>query len=410
MGTVYRVEDTSENRVFAVKEADALDDPRDRSISREDAVAALVREGRTLSSLDLEGIPKGFLLTNPYVHTRWCAACGNPVEEKIATCPTCQHPDGSIYHRPVQIEARHYLFMDFIAGENLETRAARQHRPLQVDALQDVQRLLHRVALVLQGLHQRGLVHRDVKPENIRIDQAGTPFLLDFGLVAETGGGSPRGGTNYGSEGYAPEEQATQSAHPSQDVYALAMTLLAVTTGQDPSDPGVRLQFLRADEQTLARDLIPGLPPHLANLIIGSLAKTPQHRPAMSAWVTALDPTLPPPPVQAPVSVAGRSAGKAGRRIALALLAVAVLVLVLPLMISGKKGETYEVRARAGAMIFQDYRDPRDGSRLQGGETLKVRAEDDYSGDNWLRVVRVDGTRSKGYIKRSRVDVIGEGE
>jgi serine/threonine-protein kinase len=140
------------------------------------------------------------------------------------------------------VGARYYLMMDFVDGPTLEELASQSARPLEESA---ALAWTEQVGSALQTLHRVGIVHRDVKPDNIKIRESDkTAMLLDFGLtkkVEEAGGygTAPLSGTTrFGTLGYAPEN-AEEREHPERrsDIYALGMTLYRVLSGRDPQEP-----------------------------------------------------------------------------------------------------------------------------------------------------------------------------
>ncbi|MEM9806039.1 MAG: serine/threonine-protein kinase, partial [Cyanobacteria bacterium P01_D01_bin.56] len=124
-----------------------------------------------------------------------------------------------------------YLVMDFIPGQPLSALIF-PGRPLAEDkALQ----YIRQIAGALQAVHNQGLLHRDVKPQNIMIDGE-SAILIDFGIARELTSGHTQTHTNLVSEGYAPLEQYLPKARRSaaSDVYGLAATLYSAVTGEVP--------------------------------------------------------------------------------------------------------------------------------------------------------------------------------
>ncbi len=129
-------------------------------------------------------------------------------------------------------EGRHYLTMDFVRGEDLEEIIER------AGALPEAQMLewADQICDVLNYLHTRGMVYRDMKPSNVMIDAADDKVkLVDFG-IAKILKPSEKGGTQIGTPGYAPPEQYQGRATPASDIYALGATLHHALTGRDPTD------------------------------------------------------------------------------------------------------------------------------------------------------------------------------
>jgi len=126
------------------------------------------------------------------------------------------------------------LVQTYIAGRNLE-------QVLQADGVLDeaqVRSLLMALLPVLQYIHEQGIIHRDIKPDNILLPTEGPPILVDFGAArtVPTATELERTGTIIGSAGYAAPEQALGKAVPASDLYGLGITCLHVLTGEHPFD------------------------------------------------------------------------------------------------------------------------------------------------------------------------------
>ncbi len=126
-----------------------------------------------------------------------------------------------------------YMVMDYIPGQTLDLVVFPNHPLPEVMATH----YIRQIGAALQVVHQNGLLHRDVKPQNIILRQ-GTQevVLIDFGIAREFTPGSTQTHTSMVSEGYAPIEQYLAQAPrtPATDVYGLAATLYALLTAKVP--------------------------------------------------------------------------------------------------------------------------------------------------------------------------------
>lgn len=137
--------------------------------------------------------------------------------------------------QPSRLERFFYLVQEFIDGETLEELAVKG-KFSEAEILEVLQAILP----VLQFVHQQGAIHRDIKPSNIIRDRNGKFYLLDFGAVKQVtsgAGNKTSGSTGIYSMGFAPPEQvAGEEVYPSTDLYALAVTAIALVTGKKPTD------------------------------------------------------------------------------------------------------------------------------------------------------------------------------
>ena len=137
--------------------------------------------------------------------------------------------------------SQQYLVMDFVEGEDLKERLARQH-PLPEDT---VLCWVYEICDALTYLHTRQpvIIHRDIKPANIKLTASQDAMLVDFGIAKATGTGQK---TTTGAvaltPGYAPPEQYGMGrADPRTDEYALAATVYTLLTNHTPPDSMERL-------------------------------------------------------------------------------------------------------------------------------------------------------------------------
>jgi len=126
----------------------------------------------------------------------------------------------------------HYITMEYVAGENLQ-KIMRMTRPLSIGRAVDYAR---QIAEGLSEAHRLGVVHRDLKPQNIIIDEAGTAKIMDFGIARTVdAAGQTQEGMMIGTPEYmAPEQAEGKPADPRADIYALGIILYEMVAGQRP--------------------------------------------------------------------------------------------------------------------------------------------------------------------------------
>jgi hypothetical protein len=200
----------------------------------------------------------------------------------------------------------HFLVMEYVAGISLD-REVERRGPLPVREACDLAR---QAALGLQHAHEHGLVHCDIKPQNLLLTPGGQVKIVDFGLARVAADGSPPAtplpsGVVLGTPDYVAPEQARNPAQVDirADVYGLGCTLYHLLTGHGPFPGGTPLQKLLAHQEcrppalTAARADVPEA---LAAIVDRMLAKDPARRYPTPADVAEdlarfLDPASAPP-------------------------------------------------------------------------------------------------------------------
>lgn len=192
-----------------------------------------------------------------------------------------RHPNIVQIHDAGDTEYSAYLAMELVEGRSLDA-ILEQRGPLP---LAEVVGITEEVAGALAAVHARGLVHRDVKPVNILIeDGTGRAVLLDLGVVRAVDAATTASGYLVGTPGFMAPEQLQEPAEITlrTDVYQLGATVYALLTGRPPFE-GDTMRVLDAVARAAPpdlRDVRPDLPPSVALIVARALAKNPSLRPA----------------------------------------------------------------------------------------------------------------------------------
>ncbi len=177
-----------------------------------------------------------------------------------------------------------YMVMDYIPGRSLFDIVIPSN-PLPVKASVDY---ISQIGRALQAVHAKGLLHRDVKPQNIMIHElTGEAVLIDFGIARELTQNPTQTHTSIVSEGYAPIEQYLPKAHRSAatDIYGLAATLYTLLTAEVP----VAAVLRDRNPLTPIRQLRPDVPEPMAAAIEQGMNIELRDRPqSVGRWLTML--------------------------------------------------------------------------------------------------------------------------
>jgi len=192
-----------------------------------------------------------------------------------------QHPNIVAIHEIGEHQGQHYFSMDFVEGKNLAQVA--NGKPI---AARLAAEWLKAIAGAVQFAHQRGVLHRDLKPQNIMLDAAGQPRVMDFGLAKTLGGDSSvtNTGAVMGSPSYMSPEQAmgrNDLVGPASDVYSLGAILYELLTGRPPfrgKSPMDTMSQVVNDEAAPPRSLNAAAPVDLESICLKCLEKEPMRR------------------------------------------------------------------------------------------------------------------------------------
>jgi YVTN family beta-propeller protein len=183
------------------------------------------------------------------------------------------HPNVVPIYEAGEREGHLYLAMRYVSGTDLKTTLDREGSL----TLQRALPILEQIAGALDAAHRRGLVHRDVKPANMLLDEDGHAYLTDFGVTKQVGGASTETGTLVGTLDYlAPEQIRGDAVDSRADCYALGCVLYECLAGKPPFRRETEGQTLWAHMQEDPPSL-PGLPA-LDSVMGKALAKAPDER------------------------------------------------------------------------------------------------------------------------------------
>jgi serine/threonine protein kinase/peptidoglycan hydrolase-like protein with peptidoglycan-binding domain len=292
----------------------------------------------------------------------------------------------------VETNGTSYMVMELVHGDTLEDRVKAKGplSPTEVNAL---------LPPLLEGLgqvHEAGFLHRDIKPGNILLNQAGVPTLIDFGAARLAVAGRSSTMTAIFTPGYAaPEQFATGKQGPWTDIYGLAATLHHAITGKAP--PSAFDRLLDDTYQPLSEQELIGYPPALLSGIDAGLTVRFEDRPqTIATWRALLgaspldpnvtmvmpQPVVPPPPSAAASLAVGPKRGSRKRPI---LVGAVILLLALAggaYLLTQPQPQLQEVQTAEGASspaapapAAQAPPDPIEAAR-EGEEALKLIAAD----------------------------------
>ncbi len=199
------------------------------------------------------------------------------------TAARLNHPQVVAVYDFGEWDGRFYLVMELVQGPSLAAELA-THRTLRPERVVD---LAAQAASGLAAAHRQGVVHRDVKPGNLMVDEStGALKIGDFGIarfVDETSAGLTRAGQIVGTSTYlAPERALGRTAGPESDVYALGCVLYQLLVGRPPfwDDSPTALLYMHVDSlPDPPRRHRPEVPQAFETYLLRMLAKAPEERP-----------------------------------------------------------------------------------------------------------------------------------
>lgn len=219
MGTVYQAFDTFKNRPVAVKEMRLAEFPADENATRQE------EETRQRKS---QPVTRGQALKQ--------------FRKEADLLVRLHHPHLPEVEDYFDIADQGYFVMTLVEGRNLAQVVAENHRPLP-EVL--VRGWLEQIFSALEYCHSQGVIHRDVKPENLILTAAGQIYLVDFGIAkskTESSGSSTTVGARAYTEFYSPPEQRPGGGGTDErcDIYGLGAVMYFLLTATPPQDAQMR--------------------------------------------------------------------------------------------------------------------------------------------------------------------------
>ena len=177
-----------------------------------------------------------------------------------------------------ELEGTYYIVMEYVEGETLKDLIRRRGRLSGSESVNVTMQLLAAVDFA----HRSGIVHRDIKPQNVMLDRGGTVKVMDFGIARAGDSGMTEAGSILGTAQYlAPEQAKGYPVDERSDLYSVGVCLYEMLTGTVPfkGDSAVTVALKHVNEVPVEpAELVPGLPYSMNQIVLKAMAKDPADR------------------------------------------------------------------------------------------------------------------------------------
>ena len=200
-------------------------------------------------------------------------------EREAQAAAALAHPNIVEIYDVGDYKGHHYIVMEYVTGKTLK-QVIRSRGPLVNEEAVDIMKQL---CSAISEAHSRGIIHRDIKPQNVIVKADGSIKILDFGIATAKGSMQLTQANNVmGSVHYlAPELAKGEAASPQSDIYALGIVLYEMLAGDVPfkADQAVQIALKHMREPMSDVRLInASVPQSIANVITRATAKDPNNR------------------------------------------------------------------------------------------------------------------------------------
>jgi serine/threonine protein kinase len=180
-----------------------------------------------------------------------------------------------------EVDGLYYIAMQYIEGADVEWLIQDYRSTRELIPLSDIVRIVDDIGAALDYAHSKNIIHRDVKPGNIIVNNQGHAILTDFGLSMLSDLGTE--GQSLVSPHYIAPEQAVSSSHvvPQSDLYSLGVSLFEMLTGEVPFDGGMPTDIAMrhvSDPAPRPSQFNKVISPEIDEVVLRSLAKEPSDR------------------------------------------------------------------------------------------------------------------------------------
>ncbi len=206
-------------------------------------------------------------------------------KSEIRLARLISHPSVVRTHDFGKWDGIYYLTMEYVAGVTARQLLAKRGRL----AVSSTLAIATQLARSLEVAHEQGVIHRDIKPQNLLLDKDGNLKVLDFGVacLTERSGNLTEAGLVVGTPAYmAPEQLLDETAEERSDLYAVGVVLYECLTGRLPFEASSSIALIakQLNEEPVPPDTVnPEVPPELSALIVRLLSKSPDDRPASAS-------------------------------------------------------------------------------------------------------------------------------